>query len=36
MTYSVNLFKEAVSGFDSSKAWHSAWILIGIWAVFTC
>jgi putative membrane protein len=35
MTYSVNLFKEAISGLDTDAAWHSAWILIGIWAVFT-
>lgn len=35
MTYSVNLFKEAISGGNSSIIWTNAGILIGILVVFT-
>ena len=35
MTYSVNLFKEAISGFDSAAAGSAAIVLVAIGAFFT-
>lgn len=35
MTYSVGLFKEAISGSVGATAWHNIWILLGILVLFT-
>jgi putative membrane protein len=35
MTYSVGLFKETITNFNSSTAWHDASVLIAIFVVFT-